>query len=279
MVNLQSVLDVLSAACREAVCRYDLGAVQELRLREGRPPYLKTVSGERAVPLQNGIGTVTREDLEQILAAAARHSVYSAQEALGEGYLTLPGGHRIGICGTLAERGGKRAMKELSSLNIRIAHDIWIDPVRVGQALTDSLLIVGPPGSGKTTLLRACIRALSRNGVCVGVADERGEIGAYPLGEHVDVLCGCSKQEGMERLLRCMGPSWIAVDEISAESDILALEKLSYCGVRLLATAHAAGMDELRQRKLYRRLLETGVFSNALILRTDQTFSQERIML
>ena len=124
-------------------------------------------------------------------------------------------------------------MKDVTSLNIRVAHDIRMDSARLLPYLRENLLIIGVPGSGKTTLLRACIRTLSQMGQCVSVADERGEIAAFPLGSRVDVLRGCGKQAAMERLLRAMGPEWIAVDEISAEADVLALEKCSYCGCLL----------------------------------------------
>ena len=271
-----NISDILPPVYRAALRNIHWEAAQELRLRAGRPVFLRTAAGEQ--PLRT-CGPVTRADLDWILSAATGQSAYSAQEAVRDGYFTLPGGHRLGICGTLARHAdGTVGLKSLTSLNIRLAHDVRIDTGGLRPALRDSLLIVGPPGSGKTTLLRACIRALSRGGACVGVVDERGELGQFDLGEHVDVLCGCGKQYGLERLLRTMGPDWLAVDEISAEEDVYALEKAAYCGVRLLATAHACSTDDLRRRRLYRLLLETGVFRTALVLDRNQTFSEERLV-
>ena len=278
-MTAESILEILPARYRAALRTLDWEQTQELRLRAGQPFYVKTLSGVRPCPLLDG-GNVTRADVEAVVAAAAKQSAYSAQETLREGYLPLRGGHRIGVCGTVVLRGGEVcSMKDVTSLNIRVAHDVRIEPARLRPHLRENLLIIGAPGSGKTTLLRACIRTLSQLGRCVGVVDERAEAGAFDLGVHVDVLRGCGKQAGMEWLLRSMGPEWIAVDEISAETDVHALEKCSYCGVKLLATAHAESVDELRRRRLYRMLLETGVFRRAVVLRANQQFAEEEIML
>ena len=281
-MKTEPILEIFPIQYRAVLRSLDWEKTQELRLRSGYPLGIKRV-GERETTLDavhDAAGVVRAEDVAAILAAATRQSAYSAQETLREGYLTLAGGHRVGVCGTLVLRGGEPySMKDVTSLNIRVAHDIRMDSARLRPCLRENLLIIGVPGSGKTTLLRACIRTLSQMGRCVGVADERGEIAAFPLGGRVDVLRGCGKQDAMERLLRVMGPEWIAVDEISAEADVLALETCSYCGVKLLATAHAESVDELRRRRLYRMLLETGVFRRALVLRADQQFAKEEIGL
>lgn len=270
------VLQILPQAYREALRGVDWDAVQELRLRSGQPLCLGYADREEAIALKSGYGLAVQEDLEQILLAAGGGSDYSMQETLRHGYLTLPGGHRIGVCGTLVHRGGERVgMKQVTSLNIRISHEIDMDSAHLAPYLKQSLLLIGPPGSGKTTLLRACIRTLSRMGRRVGVADERAELGSCNLGAHVDVLRGCGKQEGMEILLRTMRPEWIAVDEITSEQDVLALEKCMYCGAKLLATAHAENTDELGRRSVYRHLLEAGLFRQALALDRAQRFSAQ----
>ena len=276
MQMIQSILDVLPPDYREAVRGCNWAAMQEIRLRIGQPLSIRTACGEQMLPAYSG--KCTEEALEYVLRAGTSHSIYSVEKALGEGYFTLPGGHRVGVCGTVVRHGEQQTMKEITSLNIRIAHDIWIEPGRLEASLQDSLLIIGPPGSGKTTLLRACIRALSRKEFCVGVVDERGELAAFALGEHVDVLRGCGKQAGMERLLRSMNPAWIALDEISAEEDVRAVERTAYCGVKLLATAHASGVDELNKRGVYRQLIGSGVFPAALVLGRGWSFSEERLV-
>ena len=139
--------------------------------------------------------------------------------------------------------------------------------------------LIGINGTGKTTLLRACIRALSESGQRVSVCDDRGEISAmtqgtaqFDLGPQTDILTGLSKDEGMLLLLRAMNPMWIAADEITARRDLAAMETISYCGVRLLATAHAKDERELRLRPLYRELLTLGMFRRMFVLLPDRQF-------
>ena len=276
-----AILDVLPPRYAQALRALRWDIVQELRLRAGQPMLLKAVTGFTTLPqiAAAASAVVTAAEVEAVLAAATRQSAYSAQETLRDGYVTLPGGHRIGICGTCVQRSGETyGMKDITSLNIRVAHDVSIEPMRLRSRLDDNLLIIGCPGSGKTTLLRNCIRALSERGQCVCVADERGEIAAFDLGQNVDVLRGCGKQAAIERLLRTMAPDWIAVDEISAEEDVRAVERTAYCGVKLLATAHASGVDELNKRGVYRQLIGSGVFPAALVLGRGWSFSEERLV-
>ena len=197
-MTMTSILEVLPAQFRAALRGLDWDKIQELRLRSGYPLGIKRVGEREAAhnaahdPAHDAAGVVRAEDVAVVLAAATRQSAYSAQETLREGYLTLEGGHRVGVCGTLVLRGGEPySMKDVTSLNIRVAHDIRMDSARLRPYLRENLLIIGVPGSGKTTLLRACIRTLSQMGQCVSVADERGEIAAFPLGSRVDVLRGC----------------------------------------------------------------------------------------
>ena len=223
--------------------------------------------------------------LEEIVSAATNRSCYSAEASLREGYVTLPGGHRIGLCGTAALRESRiQSLRELSSVSIRIARQVSCAPPELLRRLDASTLILGPPGSGKTTLLRECVRSLSDGGSRVGLVDERGELAACRLGipqmdvgAQTDVLTGCGKSEGIYLLLRAMNPQWIAVDEITAPEDIRAMEEASYCGVRFLATAHAFSPDELLRRPLYRRLRELELFQRLLILSPDKHVTMERM--
>ena len=145
-------------------------------------------------------------------------------------------------------------------------------------------MLLGAPGAGKTTLLRDVIRLLSdRHGRRVCVVDDRQEIAAcldgmpqFDLGGNTDVLSGAPKGKSMELLLRSMNPQWIALDEITAEEDIQAILRASYCGVKFLATAHAGSRQELFSRPLYRRLMEAGIFRNLICLSADHRISIER---
>ena len=282
-MDMRPILSILPPELRDGVLRLDPSALEELRLRAGCVPSALVRGHERPIP---GVSApVTSRMLEQLLSAATGHSCYSAEESLREGYVTLPGGHRIGLCGTAAMQGGcVRTIRAVSSLCIRIARQVSAAPPELVRRLNASALILGPPGTGKTTLLRDCVRQLSNGGQRVCIVDERGELAAchqgvpqLDVGAHTDVLTGCPKAVGISLLLRGMRPDWIAVDEITAPEDILAMEQASYCGVRFLATAHASGPEELQKRPLYRRLCALGLFKTLWILTPDRKVREERM--
>ena len=250
MAAFQEILDVLPARYRTL----DVSNVQELRLRAGQSPAVVENGAERRLA-----GLVRQEELSEILQRATQQSAYACTQSLRQGFVTLPGGHRIGVCGSAVVKNGELAgYQALSSLCIRFARDVRMDSARLLPNLTDSCLILGAPGAGKTTLLRACIRALSESGQRVSVCDDRGEISAMTQGKLL--------------LLRAMNPMWIAADEITARRDLAAMETISYCGVRLLATAHAKDERELRLRPLYRELLTLGMFRRMFVLLPDRQF-------
>lgn len=244
---------------------------RELRLRLGQPGELVEEGGSRFFS-----GTVSRDELQYIVSAVTGFSPWAAA-TLAQGYLTAPGGHRVGVCGRALLRGGQmEGLSNIESMCIRIARD-YPGIGEAARGLSGSVLILGPPGWGKTTLLRDLIRQKGEEGpVCV--VDERGELfpRGFPRGRRTDVLTGCSKGEGVMLLLRAMSPAFLAVDEITREEDSLGLLQAAGCGVRLLATAHAGSLSELKGRKAYRPLLDAGVFSWFLILHKDKSYHWER---
>ena len=270
-------LSILPPRLRQEIDKYSKRDLRELRLRLDQPPEL-VLSGERRWLATS----ISQDDLRQCINNASRYSPWNATTA-GKGYLTAPGGHRLGICGEAVTKDGiMTGFREITSLCIRVARDF---PGIADRAATlpGSILILGAPGWGKTTLLRDLIRQLSDKGTHIAVVDERGELfperSNFPRGRSTDVLTGCAKHQGIENLLRTMGPDCIAVDEITAQEDCQSLLRAAFCGVRLLATAHAGAVKDLHCSTVYKPLLESRVFSTALILSPDKSYKLERMDL
>lgn len=270
----KELLAILPPGLKSEVDRQGRESLQEIRLRRNMQPVLVTYRGKTVLPK-----ITNQDDLQYIINAACRYSPWTAAST-AQGYITAPGGHRIGLCGEAVQRQGEMSgIRTVSSLNIRIARDfpgisgnLWLHK--------ENILILGPPGSGKTTLLRDLIRQRSQQ-ENISVVDERGEIfpaeAGYPTGPNTDVLTGCGKALGVERVLRTMSPDCIAVDEITAAEDCNALVQAGWCGVFLLATAHAANISDLYARSIYTPLTERGLFDTAVILRRDKSWYMERI--
>ena len=272
LCNWDHFLRILPPSFRQAVDEQGREQLQELRLRLDGPPEL-VLPGKRLL-LAN---TVIREDLSFCINAASHYSPWAAA-TMANGYLTAPGGHRIGLCGTAVCRDGSvTGFSDIRSLCIRIARD-FPGIARKAEHLSGSILILGAPGWGKTTLLRDLCRSLSRSHT-VTLVDERGEIFPEGLsrGQGLDILTGCPKAEGIEMLLRTMSPDCIALDEITAEEDCEALIRAAHCGVDLIATAHAASMEDLFRRSTYRPLATHRIFQTVLLLKPDKTYTVERM--
>lgn len=272
----KELLSILPNWLRGEVDRQGRDTLQEIRLRRQQPAVLVCQDGRHQ--LRN---SATPEDLQFVLHTASQYSPWTAT-SLPQGYLTAPGGHRIGVCGQALLRNGQMdGISSISSLNIRVARDFPGISSNLGLR-KEGMLILGPPGSGKTTLLRDLIRQRSSR-ENISVIDERGEIFppviAFDTGPNTDIMTGCSKVEGVTVVLRSMNPACIAVDEITAQSDCDALLQAGWCGVSLLATAHAADLSDLRSRPVYKPLVTSGLFKTAIILRRDKSWYTERICL
>lgn len=247
------------------------GAAEEFRLRTGRSFTVLLPDGEHEpAPGRR----VLPSDVSQVLEAASRASVHSVAGELRRGFVTAPGGVRVGVCGTASQDGGVR---DVSSMNIRIPREmpgIGAAAARRLLAPVRSVLIISPPGGGKTTFLRELVRLASSSGVRVSLADERGEIAAahggvpqFDVGPCTDVLTGAERAQGALTLLRSMSPQVIAMDEISEPEDAAAVLSIANCAVKIFATAHADCMDDLSRREIYRSLMSAGVFDAVAVIK------------
>ena len=272
---MEQILTALPPRLREAffaLSPEQWGKLEEIRLRPGAPVRLLFADGEREI----GVSVLPGEG-ELMLELAGRGSVHTVLPQLRQGYLTLRGGHRLGVCGTVHTREGEvRAISPVSALNLRLARQVrgaaeGIMPRLCPGGQFRSTLILAPPGAGKTTLLRDAVRCLSEGIGChphrVALADERGEVAALYRGEpqldvgrRTDVMEGCPKAEGLMLLLRGMNPQVLCADEITAPADLRAMETAAGCGVELLCTAHGWDREDLSRRELYRNLMSTGIF-------------------
>ena len=278
--------------------------LEEIRIRIGLPMEFSYDNGQRYLSIQNGTGsfretnaamddgTVCRtgmSDIAEMLSYISNYSLYAYKEEMRQGYITVEGGHRIGIAGgAVMEQGKIAGLHHVTFLNIRVAHERrgcagnLLPYIRHGGSIYNTL-ILSPPGAGKTTYLRDSIRLLSEGtwenpGMKVCVVDERSEIAAChmgipqnDLGPRTDVLDGCSKAEGMFMLLRSMSPQILAVDELGGEKDFMAVEQAVYSGSRVIGTIHAGDIRELSGKPYLRRFIGREIFRRFCLIQKDET--------
>ena len=227
---------------------------------------------------------ITLEDIDGLFAYLCKHSIYAYAEELKRGYLTVTGGHRIGIAGEMTEiKAGEVALRHVYYMNIRIARNVKGAANGVLQYLyqkgrLQSTLFISPPGYGKTTVLRDAIRQISNGnswgrGQTLAVIDERMELSGgeasqrrSDIGVRTDILSGCLKQKGIMMVLRSMGPEVIAVDEIGSREDLEALRQAANCGCSLLATMHGHETCDEQMKKKLNYFKEYGLFTRYIYL-------------
>lgn len=265
----RSVLNVLPQALRHCMCNVDLDEATEIRMIAGKPFVIRYSDGDyylsaKSILLRKPANSVivSKKLLDEAVERITKSSIYSVREEIRNGYITIEGGHRVGIAGTaVTDNGSVEFIKDISAVNIRIASEILgaADEV-IGEiasgGIVNNTLIISPPCTGKTTMLRDIARQLSYLGYAVAIADERCEIAAmyegksaFDLGNLTTVLDNCPKDRAMMMLLRSMAPDVIITDEIGTEMDIEAIRTIINSGVGVIATVHGRDIKQIMRRK------------------------------
>ena len=288
------IFPFLPAEIREMLIKAEpkkMESLEELRLRPLLPPLCRFGHDEAFLASDGGLvdrpeegRALSETELRKTVLLLADSSFYAVEEELRRGYITLPGGHRAGLCGrAVLARGAVKTLKEISAINIRIARPVTGLAAPILPRLKDEAgrlyhtLIVSEPRGGKTTLLRDLTCALSNGqGIApmrVGVIDERSELAAMrggipqlPIGIRSDVMDGCPKAEGISMLLRSMGPEALVCDEIGRPEDAAAILEAVGGGIRMLCSAHGGSADEILGRPVLAELLRQRAFERIILL-------------
>ena len=258
------VIEIVQKECGDFVNK-----ITEIRLRVGKPIIIY-VRGKEKILAHKATSSLIKKTIELI----SGYSMYAWEDELRNGFITLPGGCRVGLCGKVVVEDEKiKTISNISGINMRIKHEIkgCANPILTTLKQIGHTMIISPPGCGKTTLLRDLARQLSDGGKTVGIVDERSEIaGCYmgvpvnDVGIRTDVLDRCPKTAGMVMLLRSMSPDVIIADEIGGEQDMRAIEQIVNAGVKIICTAHGNGINDIHESKRLRDL--AAVFDNYIVL-------------
>ena len=289
--SFQKVQDYLPESVRRCLRKLPESVtdeIQEIRLRCGRPVMISQ-RGKEVFLTSSGLTSknqnvifMTSEDIARTFQAVMSHSVYSHEQDIAEGFVTIRGGCRVGICGSAVRNGNSvQSLRNVNGLNFRIAKEfqgiasgIW------KQAENQSILIAGTVGSGKTTFLRDLCRIVGDN-LKTSLIDERGEIASvvrgipqYDVGIMTDILDGYPRKDGILTALRVLTPAYIVCDEISTEEDVNAILQAHGCGVKFIASVHAGNFDDIRKRMMIQPLFQAGVFQYCVYLNREQAIQR-----
>ena len=263
---------------------------EEIRLKTFEDTVV--ISEGREISLHDG-KLVTPDLIDETLNRLLDYSYYAYEEELSKGYITIEGGHRVGLCGTVTMKDGKvHLIKDVSSLNIRRSRQIIGVSGKIINSVCDekrriirNTLIISPPKCGKTTILRDLARNLSGRGYRVGICDERSEIAgcyngksSFDLGSRTDILDGCPKSEGILMLIRSMSPDVIITDEIGRKEDVGAIDSALCAGVKTITTIHGSSYEDV-ENSAVGELIKRHVFETLIFLSAEPSMGTvKRIM-
>lgn len=295
MNTKEELLKIFSLKLRTILSKLtiDFDKLQEIRLRINSPLLIIYGNKEafvteeaKMVDTPSKAIQITKNEIRETMEYISNYSLYAFEEEIRQGFITISGGHRIGIAGKIIiEDDVIKGMKHISFINIRLAHQVKGCADKVLPYVINGRangiyhsLIISPPRCGKTTLLRDIIRQLSDGspmlgGMSVGVVDERSEIGACymgtpqnELGIRTDILDCCPKAKGMMMLIRSMSPQIIAVDEIGSKEDLDAIDYVIGCGCKLIATVHGSSIEDIKSKPTLSELVKKKLFERYIIL-------------
>ncbi len=274
--NKKEILNILPLKVREVLKEsIDISLLEEIRLRCNKPVFLVGGGKERTLKRNQNEIIIDENDIKEAMGYISGYSMYAFEEQLKEGFITIRGGHRVGVSGKIVlEKESIKTVKNIASVNIRVSHEVIGCSDDVIDYVKGNTLIISPPRMGKTTLLRDILRHISdKEGQNVGIVDERSEIAACymgipqnDVGKRSDVLDCCPKSQGMLLLLRAMSPTYIGVDELGTKSDIEAVLQVVNSGAGVIATIHGEDLEEIRKKELTGRLIREKVFDTYIVL-------------
>ncbi len=290
MNNINEILEYFPYILRKKIIEYSskLEYLEEIRIRTNRKILLKIGQEEYTV---NYI--ISSKEVLEILQKICDNSIYTYQNQICNGFITIKGGHRVGITGNVVCKDGQVInISHIFSLNFRIARQILGCSKELLKYILNTrentvynTVILSPPGRGKTTILRDTVRNISNGienigfkGINVGVVDERGEIAAMykgipqnDLGERTDILDNVSKDIGLKMLIRSMNPKVIVADEIGTKEDIEAINYAVCSGVNGLFTAHGSSLNDITLNPILKKLFELKVIQKIVLIEKDRS--------
>ena len=267
------ILKYFPMQIRECIIKnanYKLKDIREIRIRVNKPVILKNFSNDIVID---------KETISKIFECICGNSIYAFTDEISNGFVTIFGGHRVGISGKPLYKDGKiYNIKDVSSLNFRVARQVIgagdkIINLIKKNGIFENTLIISPPGVGKTTVLRDIVRQISNCGYEVSLIDERTEIAACfngipqnDVGKRTDVMDGVNKDDGIRMMVRSMRPDFVATDEIGTDDDAEAIMYAINSGVKVIATAHGNNIQDLNRSERLKKLIEHGLFKKIIVM-------------